>query len=43
MYCSINFTSQITEKELAEYFSFEFGPVAFAEIVKDHKRGWSRG
>lgn len=34
---------QISEDELAEFFSSEFGPVHVAEVVKDHRRGWSRG
>ena len=34
--------AQITESELKEFFE-EFGPVRFCQVVKDHRRGWSRG
>ena len=33
---------QVKERELAEFFS-EFGSVAYCQVVKDHKKGWSRG
>jgi len=36
------YSTQVKERELAEFFS-EFGPVAHCQIVKDHKKGWSRG
>lgn len=33
---------QITARELRLFFN-EFGPVCHCQIVKDHKKGWSRG
>lgn len=33
---------QITREELADFFS-KFGQVVSCHVVKDHKKGWSRG
>ena len=33
---------QITARELRLFFN-EFGPVCHCQIVKDHRKGWSRG
>lgn len=40
--CSTGFLLQVSERELKEFFS-DFGPVKYCQIVKDHRKKWSRG
>lgn len=37
-----NISYRVSQKELSEFFS-AFGEVNYCQIIKDHRRGWSKG